>query len=341
MDSGTAVATLRTRLEETLRPLLATAKQVALVDFPNTANVGDSAIYLGALACLETLSVPFPGFVCDLRTYDRAELARRIGPAGVILLAGGGSFGDVWRAPQELREEIVRSFPANPIIQLPQTIHFDRADALHRARTALNDHPNLTVLARDHLSLEIAANEFRARSLLCPDMAFALGSLPRPVAPSRPILWLMRTDKETRPDTRPTDRNAVDWLHEPPMVLRTLSYRLMGAARRPLIRRLARPLLTRLYSPLARQRLRRGLEMLASAEVVVTDRMHGHILCLLLGIPHVLLDNSYGKLSSFHETWTTDVADVDWADSPDDALVKATELAARRGLRVIPDEQRA
>ena len=165
------------------------------------------------------------------------------------------------------------------------------------------------------------ATEFRARALLCPDMAFALG----PLHGRSPLLDLCsgscertrRREREVPPKS--TDR-AVDWLDEPPMWLRALSYRLMGAARRSRLRRFARPLLMRIYAPLARQRLRRGLEMLASAEVVITDRIHGHILCLLLGIPHVLLDNNYGKLSSFYQTWTAEVDSVRWADSPAEAL---------------------
>jgi exopolysaccharide biosynthesis predicted pyruvyltransferase EpsI len=28
-------------------------------------------------------------------------------------------------------------------------------------------------------------------------------------------------------------------------------------------------------------------------------------LCELLGVPHALLDNSYGKLGRFHAAWTT------------------------------------
>jgi pyruvyl transferase EpsO len=332
MHARAAVETLRARVEDALRPLLASTERVALIDFPNTANVGDSAIYLGELACLESLGVPFPRFICDLRTYDRAELADRLGPSGVILFAGGGSLGDVWPAAQELREEIVRSFPGHRIVHFPQTIHFERGDTLRRTRATLNAHPDITLLVRDHRSLEIARNEFRARSELCPDVAFALGPLPRPVPASRPLLWLLRTDKETRgPGHQATGHTPVDWLDEPPMWLRTLSYRLMGAVRRRAVRRLARPLLMRAYAPLAHQRLQRGLRLLAAGEVVVTDRMHGHILCLLMGIPHVLLDNSYGKLSSFYETWTTDVDDVRWAESPAQALELATELARASG----------
>ncbi|WP_276524270.1 polysaccharide pyruvyl transferase family protein, partial [Enterobacter hormaechei] len=46
----------------------------------------------------------------------------------------------------------------------------------------------------------------------------------------------------------------------------------------------------------ARRRVERGLRLLSRGERIVTDRLHGHILSLLLGIPHVVLDNDYGKL---------------------------------------------
>ncbi len=61
--------------------------------------------------------------------------------------------------------------------------------------------------------------------------------------------------------------------------------------------------------------------------VVVTDRLHGHIFCILMGIPHVILDNSYGKLMSFHQTYTYDAGPaVRVASSLSDALFIAREL---------------
>ena len=64
--------------------------------------------------------------------------------------------------------------------------------------------------------------------------------------------------------------------------------------------------------------------MLAAGHTVITDRLHGHILSLLLGIPHVVLDNSYGKVRAFYETWTRDAPIVRWAETAADA-VRAVE----------------
>lgn len=82
------------------------------------------------------------------------------------------------------------------------------------------------------------------------------------------------------------------------------------------------------YKPLARQRLRRGLDILSAGNVVITDRLHGYILAMLLDIPSVILDNSYGKLTSFHSTWTTGLDSIQIAKSPDEALALATSLTA-------------
>ena len=79
----------------------------------------------------------------------------------------------------------------------------------------------------------------------------------------------------------------------------------------------------------ARQRMNIGCALLARGSVVVTDRLHGHILSLLLGIPQVVLDNSYGKVRQFHETWTKSMPQVRWARCiPTDARAAAKELLA-------------
>jgi pyruvyl transferase EpsO len=66
--------------------------------------------------------------------------------------------------------------------------------------------------------------------------------------------------------------------------------------------------------------------------VVITDRLHGHILCTLLGIPHVVLDNSYGKIQGFLESFTGECELVRRAESPAEALEMAREFASERGV---------
>jgi len=116
------IESLRTAIDDVLAPILAHARRVALLDFPTHANVGDSAIWLGTLAYLRDRGKSIC-YSCDHDTYSRDTLAERLGD-GIILLSGGGDFGDIWKRPQRLREQVVRDFPHATIVQLPQTIMF-------------------------------------------------------------------------------------------------------------------------------------------------------------------------------------------------------------------------
>ena len=63
----------------------------------------------------------------------------------------------------------------------------------------------------------------------------------------------------------------------------------------------------------------------------MTDKLHGHLLAALLGIPHVVLDNSYGKVSGTLEAWTAGLPGVHRADGPGEAMAAARDLLAQIG----------
>lgn len=336
-NSGTGTATrsgsansrligaLAAKIEQVLRELLKGSSSYALLDFPNYSNVGDSAIWLGSRACLKRLGVRV-SYVCDLAAYEEREMASHIGQDTTILLQGGGNFGDIYPWHQRFREEVIRSFPSQRIIMLPQSIFFQSREHLLRAKAIFNAHPRLTILLRDHQSLEFVKREFRAPSHLCPDMAFGLGTLMRSSPPAGDLLALLRIDNESRLSSPPTGLASIDWPQDS-VKFRRLSRLLTGQEEwiRPLWRK---ALLTRAaaYDLLARRRLSVGRQTLSRGKVVITDRLHGHLLCLLMNIPHVVLDNSYGKIRSLYDTWTKDSPLVHWADSLPEAVAMSENL---------------
>lgn len=321
------LASLRATIDGVLRPILADAQRVALLDFPAHSNVGDSAIWLGTLAYLREIGKPIC-YSCDNRTYSRETLAARLGD-GVILLTGGGNFGDIWKQSQRLREQVVRDFPDTRIVQLPQSVMFRDEAELARARGVFDSHPALTLLVRDRRSLAFASGSFRAPVLLCPDMALWLGALTRPTPAKRRIVWLARTDRESAAGPPPAGVDAVDWLREP----RTPGLRMESLLRELIVEHpgaesTLRKTLSRAGDRAAATRLRRGCATLSEGSVVVTDRLHAHILSLLLGIPSVILDNSYGKLRDFYETWTCGHELAALARDPQQAMSLAIERAS-------------
>jgi len=322
-------------IDSTLGSLLLRGDRCALVDYPGHSNVGDSAIWLGERAYLDRAGVVVT-YACDASTYSEEQLRSRVGN-GPILIHGGGNLGDLWPRHQELREAVIRAFPRNKIIQLPQTLWFSEQESLARARAAFDSHPDLTLLVRDRRSLELARANFRATSLLCPDMAFALGPLPRPGAPDRDLLCLLRQDIESTGHALATEglsAVSVDWLGDQSSArLRLERFLVAQRCRHPRVSDWCAPILVplqpRLWNGLARERVQRGCVMLGRGKVVITDRLHGHILCLLLGIPHVVLDNTYRKVSSFFEAWTQTSDLAHWATTPHEAVKVASSLIER------------
>ena len=320
LERGRVIQQLRSQAVAELRGLGAGAP-FCLLDFPDHRNVGDSAIWLGETAYFREHRGAEPGYVCSLATFSEARLRASV-PEGAIFIHGGGNFGDLWPRHHEFREHVLKRFRDREIIQLPQSIHFEHPERIARTAHAIARHGKVRLFVRDQHSYEFATANFDCEVRLCPDMAFFLGALDRASAPEVDVFYLMRTDKERAlgaPAGLPgyTSRVA-DWLTESRLSIQ--AHKLFGIARGLVGGRLDRIALRHArYDAAARARVARGCRLLSSGRVVITDRLHAHILSLLLGIPHAVLDNSYGKLRRFLDVWTGEAAGVYCASSMDDA----------------------
>lgn len=328
---------LLAEIESVLGDCLRGAGRVALVNFPNHDNAGDPALWLGTRRVLRRLGVRVC-YQCDHQSYDAVALAAT--RPEMILVNGGGNFGDLWKGQQQTRERLLADLPDVPTVQLSQSVSFSDPERLARMQRLVADHRDLTLLLRDPASLQAAREWFDAPSRACPDMALGLGPLSRAGEPTHDVLWLARADKESQgytPDPDGLDAQVLDWLQpvagEPsrPLAARTalrLNQRLTRQVRRQTAgNRWWRPLAAT-YPLLARARVDRGCRILARGRVVITDRLHGHILSLLQAIPHVALDTMQGKVGALYHAYTHDSPLAHWADTPEQAVATARELLA-------------
>ena len=301
------ISQFQQRLVSDIGKALPPGSRVALVDYPNHPNVGDNAIWLGERNVLRALDVRCV-YHTDKARYDRRAMAGLLGD-GIVVIHGGGNFGDLWPTHQAFRERVIADFPNNRIVQLPQSIHFDDLANAKRVRAIVKSHGAFKLFVRDDKSRILTRDLLDIDSELTPDAAFALGVLTRPCAPTAKFIYLRRTDKEAAPLPRDVandpgcdEWDGIDWL-EPSGIERLLSGQ--GDRMSKLIQ-LGVPgqfLYSHYLDGLCRARLRRGLSLLSQGEVVISDRLHAMILSILAGIPFVALDNRVGKLSNYIETW--------------------------------------
>jgi exopolysaccharide biosynthesis predicted pyruvyltransferase EpsI len=322
-SAATLVASLKAEIAACFGAYIP-AGPVALLDFPDHSNVGDSAIWLGEMAWLDQAGRR-PAYSAALGEFSADELLRAA-PHGPILIHGGGNFGTLWSRHEEFRLLLLRRFPGRPIVQLPQSIHYsDPARALEMAE-AIRAHGAFTLLVRDADSLDFARRHFECETRLCPDAALYLGSFERKPA-TVDILALLRNDRESvaeGPVAMPPGTLATDWPTEDGFQRKLLRSRLKLDS---LFAFTTQGKRLRRHRMLANWRLRRGLATLSKGKVVVTDRLHAHILSLLLDIPHVALDNTYGKVAAFAAQWTEHYRGFYRAQSRAAAFQHASALA--------------
>lgn len=320
------IARLNGQIHDCLKDLISADEPVAMVDFPDYRNVGDSAIWLGQMAYLSSRFDKSPAYISALPDHSHDKLDEAM-PSGPILITGGGTFGDIWPGHQELRESILERWPGRLVVQLPQSIHYKSQGHADRMARAIARHGNFVLLVRDEESKEFAERHFDCRVRLCPDMAFAIGPI-EPLAAGRfPVLAMLRADQEKASHydlAAYPDVPVEDWINESRTAIRIS--KALGAAGAVSLdpERIKEGKL----QAAARARFRRGIRQISRGDAIVTDRLHVLICSLLIGRPHAVLDNSYGKLRRFMNAFSVGTELSYRAASLDDGIAWARSHAA-------------
>ncbi|MBA3698675.1 MAG: polysaccharide pyruvyl transferase family protein [Planctomycetes bacterium] len=324
-SSNGFISDMRIRIDEVLAPLLPSGGEVAMLDYPRYSNVGDSFIWMGTRTYLRSRGLVIHPEI-HARSCDNATLRRMVGDRPIVL-QGGGNFGDIHPLHQEFRAEILKTFPRQRIVLCPQTFHYQDPLRIEKDRRIYEDHPDLHLVWRDHTSLGRARRAFPgAHHLVAPDMAFWMDVPVSPVEPrcsDAPVRILYHAHRDTTPD-RLYDLSQIaslgtavhmDWreviggldIHKS-FFLRASAMRklLAGADSRigtswlpAVIRRD-----TAIHLARSRNWLAKAIACYGHYDVLLTNRLHGHVLATLLRKPHVIVDTFYGKLDWYHESWT-------------------------------------
>ena len=333
---------LRKEYSDALRDALKGHTQCTLCLFPDQWNVGDSAIWLGQKKFLHSLGITSTLEMCTA-AYSPERISRR--PAKEpILLTGGGNMGDNWPNEENNRLKILSDFPNKHIIQLPQSIHYNDLSNPEKA-LALYQRDNFTLMVRDWESQQKAMDYWGKETHLVPDGALGLDALTFEYAPEFDILFLCRDDPESQhhsvPDGLTVSLFTTDWMDlQGPRIEVTHNEMYSSYHYADWLRESEsfnrfqfwknRKRERTLIENLARARLQRGLRILSLGRVVITDRLHAHILCTLAGKPNILIDNNYGKNSAYYHAWNEPLTGCHFTESPEEAFTLAETILSQK-----------
>lgn len=307
MQTDTLIQKLRERIQVTLSPII--NNDYVYLDLPYHGNIGDTLIWEGTREFLKSLP-----YRCLYYSNKDSFRYRELGKNVIILLHGGGNFGDLYRQHSEFRKKIIELYPENKVIVLPQTIYYEDMNLLADDADFYSSHSNVTICAREQYSYDFISEYFRNRVLLVPDMAFFLDlSKYKIPADEGRVLYLKRTDKELITDDGkgiPDNAETHDWptyetqFKEFDKVER-FCYRINKAlsmfhANEKLTARIEDWKRNFYYR---RTYVQMGISFLAPYHTIYTTRLHVLILGVLLDKNIYLINNSSGKVINFYNTW--------------------------------------
>ena len=264
------------------------AKTIFFMMCPNYGNIGDQAI---CVATIKFLQDNFKEYnLCTLDLVDTYKCYRfikeNIKPDDMIILQGGGNFGDLYLYIEKYRRFIIKKFKKTKIISMPVTCNFKFRRQLKRSVNLYCKHPRFLIFARDNKSFEFLSKNFKNRVEFLPDIVFYLYNFitkSKPAFERNNIILLLRSDIE---QYNKTDRdkiiNAFFSNSNNVFVFDTVVDRMISDSMRE-------------------NEVMNFIKILSTAKLVVTDRMHGMILSVLTKTPCLVLKTKDGKLEETFE----------------------------------------
>lgn len=293
------------------------SKKVAyIVGTPLHGNLGDHLIALAEMQLLSNQSgYQLQDVPMLVYTNSRRKFRRLVKKDDIILISGGGWLGTLWLHNEINVRNIIRDFPNNKIVVLPQTVYYEETDKgkkeMEISRNIYSSHSNLTMFLRDEASyIFVQTNHLVGdnKSYYTPDMALAFRS-PHICEDSRQnALICFRRDRE-KVLLEGDAQNLREYLWSIGMDTRdttTVYYDSISLEKRA-------------------SSVEEKLKEYSKAKIIVTDRLHSMIFAALAGTPCVAFDNKTHKVSGVYE-WMKHLDYIRIARNFDDAKSYINEL---------------
>lgn len=278
-------------------------KMVFVVYTPIHENLGDHAIASAEMAILDELGIPYTEI-----TQPEIHKLKEFGLLGLfnntkIFINGGGNLGTLWFDVEETFRNIILAAPKADILIFPSTIYYEDTEfgrkEFEKSKKIYNNHKSLTLYARENISYEMMKAAYNNVKLV-PDMVFYLNKCEKNIARNGAVLCL-RNDLE-----RTLSKKDETLIYKQLQQLfgdSTTKTDMYAAHNIPVENR--------------KQELTKKFEQFKDAKLVVTDRLHCMIFCVITGTPCIVVNSKSPKIKGCYE-WVKDFEYIKFADNLSD-----------------------
>lgn len=280
--------------------------KIIIMGEPHYGNLGDHAIFIAEKLLIQQY---FKEYQLQMVHDENLDICSKkvkdyINNEDIIMLQGGGNFGDTYVRPEKGRREVIKNFPNNKIIMFPQTVFFSNTingkKELEISKKIYNNHNNLVLIAREKKSYEFMKKHFyNSKVYLSPDIAMTLHFKANKARNN--ILLLFRTDKEKT--LKDNEIKLIENIVKEKYNKYKISDMNLGSG----IRNIGGKYREKL--------LKEKIEEFQTSKLVITDRLHGMIFAAITETPCIVFGSLDYKIAESYYNWLKDLKYIKYCEN--------------------------
>lgn len=265
-------------------------RNIFIIGTPSHGNLGDYAIWFATQKILkeyfkdaDVVDVNIEDFPTDIDA-----IFHLIRQEDVIILQGGGNMGNYYMDDEVIRRYVIARFRNNRIIMFPQTVCFSKDASgdyeLENSIAIYAQNKNLVLIARDEISYQFLKGNFKNPVYVLPDVVLTLNLLDKNVKRNGVLLCLRNDIEGVRSETEKDKIKELVSKRYDKVIVSDTVIEFDGNKRE------------------REGRLAEKWQEFQSAELVVTDRLHGMVFAAVTGTRCVVLPNFNTKIQAAYES---------------------------------------
>lgn len=273
----------------------------------NYGNLGDVAITESQVNFLksnfserEVIEISISDTYTSLKSVKK-----HLKKGDVVTLIGGGNISNLYEDIERQRRFIIKKLKRYPIISFPQTIYFTDTEEGNKSKwktiNTYRRHPRLYLFAREDKTFKFLNRYFDSdKNFICPDIVLSDSITGNVKSNKRKnLVFCVRKDKESALSENQLE-NIIKVVEDSSVVFTDtqINKNHMSNEERKI-------------------EFDKLLNLFCNSKLVITDRLHGMILCAITNTPCLALDNRNGKVSGVYEKWLKGKCSVNLV-KPDD-----------------------